>query len=63
MKKHRLSRSDIKVLIRRLWTDHVNILLFDEERWSVLWFSFRGLIDGLRGKVGPLDSENSSQPG
>lgn len=60
MKKHRLSRSDIKVLIRRLWTDHVNILLFDEERWSVLWFSFRGLIDGIRGKVGPIGPDSPS---
>ncbi|MGA2753421.1 MAG: glycosyltransferase [Terracidiphilus sp.] len=51
-----VSRGDIRVLIHRLWTDHVNILLFDKERFGVLWFSFRGLIDGLRGKVGPMNS-------
>jgi rhamnosyltransferase len=56
MKKRLLSRSDLRVLIRRLWIDHRNILLFDEERFSVLWFSLRGLIDGIRGKVGPMDS-------
>ncbi len=57
-----VSRSDFRVLIRRLWIDHRNILLFDEGRLSVLWFSLRGLVDGIRGKVGPLDSEDSNQP-
>jgi rhamnosyltransferase len=56
MKKLRLSRSEFRELINRLWTDHVNVLLFDEERFATLWFSLRGLIDGLRGKVGPMDS-------
>ena len=56
IKKLPVSRSDLRVLIRRLWIDHRNILLFDEERFSVLWFSLGGLIDGIRGKVGPLDS-------
>lgn len=56
IRKLPVSRSDIKVLIHRLWTDHVNILLFDKGRFGVLWLSFRGLIDGLRGKVGPMDT-------
>lgn len=56
MRKLRLSRSDFKVLIRRLWTDHINILLFDKERLPILWFSLRGLVDGFRCKVGPMDS-------
>jgi rhamnosyltransferase len=62
MRKLHLSRSDFRVLIRRLRIDHRNILLFDEKRFSVLWFSLRGLIDGVRGKVGPMDSGDSSQP-
>jgi rhamnosyltransferase len=57
MRKLRLSRGDFQVLIRRLWIDQRNILLFDKERFAVLWFSLRGLIDGLRGKVGPRDSK------
>lgn len=55
MKNLCLSRRDLRVLINRLWTDHVNILLFDKERLPILWFSLRGLVDGLRGKVGPID--------
>ncbi len=54
-----LSREDIRYLIERLWVDHVNVVLFDDERFSVLWFSLKGLIDGLRGKFGPLDSRGS----
>jgi rhamnosyltransferase len=56
IRKLPVNRGDIRVLTHRLWTDHVNILLFDKERFGVLWFSFRGLIDGLRGKVGPMNS-------
>jgi rhamnosyltransferase len=52
MKKSNLSRSDFRVLIRRLWTDHLGILLFDKKRLAVLWFSLKGLVDGIRGKVG-----------
>ncbi len=57
----RLSREDIRCLIERLWVDHVNVILFDDERFGVLWFSLRGLIDGLRGKFGPMDSRGSIQ--
>lgn len=57
----RLSRDYIHMLIVRFWVDHLNIVLFDEERFSVLWFSLRGLIDGLRGKFGPLGSRGSIQ--
>ena len=63
MKKRLLSRSDFQVLIRRLWIDQRNILLFDRERLPVLWFSLKGLADGLRGKVGPLGSGDTCQPG
>jgi rhamnosyltransferase len=63
MKKCNLSHNDFRVLLRRLWTDHMNILLFDEDRFPVLWFSLKGLLHGLKGRVGPLDSGDSSQPG
>lgn len=56
----RLSRADIEWLVLRFWMDHWNIVLFDKERFSVLWFSLRGLLDGLRGKVGPMDSGKSN---
>lgn len=52
MKRLRPSRSDLHALVLRLCRDHRNILLFDKNRFEVLWFSLRGLIDGLRGKVG-----------
>ena len=54
MKKHSQSLKYIYWMVRRTCKDHVKILLFDAERFSVLWFSLRGLIDGLKGKVGPL---------
>lgn len=53
MKKRSFSLSDLYWISRRLCKDHVKILLFDEERFSTLWFSLMGLLDGLRGKVGP----------
>lgn len=56
IKRHSLSRTDIGWIIRRHWKDHLKILIFDENRFTVLWFSLRGLIDGLRGKLGPLDA-------
>ena len=56
LKKLRPCFHDFKGLTRRLCRDHVNILLFDEDRFPVLWFSLRGLVDGIRGKVGPLKS-------
>lgn len=55
-RKFPVSLGGVRVLVGRLWKDHVNILLFDNKRFAVLWFSLRGLIDGLRGKVGQLDS-------
>jgi rhamnosyltransferase len=63
MKKRNLSHTDFRVLLGRLWTDHVNIILFDRERLPILWFSLKGLAHGLLGKVGPLDSGDSSQQG
>ncbi len=61
MRKLLLSRSERLVLLRRLWADHVNILLFDKQRLGILWFSFRGLIDGLKGKIGRIDSGDPSE--
>jgi len=49
-------------LLRSNWKDHFKILLFDEDKFASLWFSLRGLVDGLKGKVGPLDSEGEGQP-
>jgi rhamnosyltransferase len=60
MKKHDLSRSSIYWMVRRLCKDHAKILLFDHERFSVLWFSLKGLLDGLRGRFGPLYSGKAS---
>jgi rhamnosyltransferase len=59
MKRLPLTRNDCWALLRRLWKDHVNILLFDKERLPVLWYSLRGLVDGIRFKVGSLDSRHS----
>ena len=55
LKKLRPSVHDFAVAANRLCKDHMNILLFEKDRLPVLWFSLRGLIDGIRGKVGPLD--------
>jgi len=54
LKKHSFRLSDIQWMGRRLCRDHLKILIFDDERFATLWFSLRGLIDGLRGKVGPM---------
>jgi rhamnosyltransferase len=56
LRHHPLSLSDIGWIGRRLWKDHLKILVFDEERFATLWYSLRGLIDGLRGKVGRLNT-------
>jgi rhamnosyltransferase len=60
MKKHDLSPSYTGQIIRRLCNDHLKILLFDRERFSVLWFSLKGLIDALRGRFGGLNSVNTT---
>lgn len=60
MRKLPLNRNEFQLLIRRFWLDHWNILLFDKERFGVLWFSLRGLIDGLIGKVGPMNSASQT---
>ncbi len=59
LKKHTMSTSDYYGMARRHLKDHAKILLFDSERFSVLWYSLKGFIDGLRGKVGPLQSPHS----
>jgi rhamnosyltransferase len=59
IKRHPVSLGDIYWMVRRNCKDHVKILLFDRERFSTLWFSLKGLMDGLRGRVGPLNSVDS----
>jgi rhamnosyltransferase len=56
MRKYPMSFSDFCLVVRRNCKDHVKILVFSEERFSTLWYSLRGLIDGLRGKIGPMNS-------
>jgi rhamnosyltransferase len=56
---HPLDPGIVHWILERLWKDHIKILLFDPERFSLFWFSLRGFIDGLRGKVGALNFENS----
>jgi rhamnosyltransferase len=63
MRRHLVSLSDFWMVLRRNCKDYVKILLFDRERFSILWFSMRGLADGLRGKVGPMNSANPMRPG
>jgi rhamnosyltransferase len=63
MKKHALRPSYTYQIVCRLCNDHVKILLYDRERFSVLWFSLRGLMDALRGRFGALDSGNPTTPG
>jgi rhamnosyltransferase len=62
MRRYSLAPIHIHEIVRRNCKDHVKILLFDEERFSTLWFSLRGLVDGLRGKVGPLNSVDLMGP-
>jgi rhamnosyltransferase len=62
IKSQTLPPGYIRGLLRSNWKDHLKILLFDEDRFGSLWFSLRGLVDGLKGKVGPLDSEGAGQP-
>ncbi len=57
---HPLNPGIMHWILERLWRDHIKILLFDHERFSLFWFSLRGFIDGLRGKVGPLSLGNSA---
>ncbi len=40
----------------RFCKDHLKTLLYDKERFTVLWFSMRGLMDGLRGRWGALNT-------
>lgn len=56
MKWQSLRRSEFRVLARWLCTDHLKILLFDETRFPVLWFSLKGILDGMRGRVGRIGS-------
>jgi rhamnosyltransferase len=56
IREHHISLPDFVGTLHRNFKDHLKILLFDSERFSVLWFSLRGLVDGLRGKYGPLTS-------
>lgn len=56
LRKGTLDRNDLRWILRRYWNDHLKILVFDERRFTVLWHSLRGLLDGLRGKLGPMNS-------
>ncbi len=56
IKNCKLSATDTFWMIRRSCKDHLKILLFDRERFQVLFFSLRGLIDGVRGKMGRMES-------
>jgi rhamnosyltransferase len=60
--KLRLRRSEIRVLVQRLWIDHRNILLFEKDRLVLFAMSLMGFFDGLRGKVGPMNSEKQKKP-
>jgi rhamnosyltransferase len=61
MKRHFPLKSSItRWILRRLLMDHVKILLFDRERFVLFWFSLRGFVDGLRGRVGGLWREETS---
>lgn len=60
LKNLRPSLHDFAVAADRLFKDHVNILLFDKDRLPVLWFSLRGFVDGIRGKVGPMNSASQT---
>jgi|SRR5579871_233717 len=55
IKKYSFSWIELYWIGRRLCLDHLKILVFDDERFATLWCSFKGLMDGLRGKVGPMD--------
>ncbi len=59
MKKHDLSPSYTYMIIGRLCKDHVKTLLYDRERFSVLWFSLKGFMDAFRGRFGELNSVNA----
>lgn len=61
IRNHPVSSEDIYWMLRRNCKDHAKILLFDRERFSILWYSVRGLLDGLRGKVGPLNTQGPAQ--
>ena len=56
MRRRLLSPGYPRGLLRSSLQDHLKILVFDEERFGVLWFSLRGLLDGLGGKVGAMSS-------
>ena len=43
-------------LIRRFFSDHAKLLLYDQERFSKMMFSLRGFLDGMRGRFGPMGS-------
>lgn len=60
MKRREVSAGDIYWMVRRTCLDHLKILLFDEDRFSIIWYSLKGLVDGLRGRVGPLDSAGTA---
>jgi len=59
LKQHPLDPAEIYWLVRWNLKTHVKVLLYDQERFAILWFSLRGFIDGFRGTIGPLKLEDS----
>jgi rhamnosyltransferase len=61
-KVRHLTPREVYWAARIVLKDHVKILLYDQQRFSVLWFSLKGLIDGVKGKFGPMGSPYSMEP-
>ena len=60
LKRHPLDPREVLWLLHWNLKIHAKVLLYDQDRFSILWYSLRGFIDGLRGKVGPLESGDSA---
>ncbi len=50
-------------MILKLCKDHVKTLLYDKDRFTVLWLSARGMMDGLRGRLGPMHAAGAADRG
>lgn len=61
LKNRCLTFADLYWILRRQFKDHLKILFFDHERLATLRYSLRGLLDGLRGKVGPLNFTDAAK--
>ena len=64
LRKHALGFDSYRRVMRRLVVDTLKVLLYDQERFAKLRFSLRGLVDGLRGRYGPMPSQRAhDKPG